>query len=107
MFVGEYAGLPVSLTTVAQSPLRNPLPSRFVSVTSWYAAAGTAASASFWSVSDSSPRLCTGFETKTEPTPVDEPEPGFAANAAPTRIAPAAIAAPNRSMLLFKRPPFR
>jgi hypothetical protein len=34
VFVGEYAGLPVSETTVAQSPFRNPEPSRFVSVTS-------------------------------------------------------------------------
>jgi len=33
VFVGEYAGLPISLTTLAQSPRRYPLPSRFVSVT--------------------------------------------------------------------------
>jgi hypothetical protein len=47
-----------------------PVPSRFASVTVWYAATGTAASESFWSVSVSSPRLCTGFGTNTEAVPV-------------------------------------
>jgi hypothetical protein len=68
VLVDENAAFPVSVTTSAKSPRRNPLPSTFVSATSWYAACGTAASASFWSVSDSSPRLCTGFVTKTLPT---------------------------------------
>ncbi len=48
-------------------------------MTSQYAAAGTAASESFWSVSDSLPSDCTGFDTKTRPVPVDDPDPGFAA----------------------------
>src|SRR5262245_19465093 len=66
----------------AQSPRRNPEPSRFVSVTARYAAAGTAPAASFSSVRPWSPRSCTGFGAKTRPLPSVEPDPGFVANAA-------------------------
>jgi hypothetical protein len=51
-------------------------------------------------VSDSFPRLCTGFDTKTEPTPVSPPGPGFFAIAAPTTTTLAAMAMPNATMTL-------
>ena len=77
MFVGEYAGLPVSLThgrvVAAQEPAAVEVRQRDVVV----GRRGTAASESFWSVSDSSPRLCTGFETNTEAVPVELPGPGL------------------------------
>ena len=61
-------------------------------MTLWYAAAGTAASESFWSVSDSFARLCTGLGTKTEAEPTDDPGPVFAAEPTAATATPTAIA---------------
>src|SRR4051794_17298495 len=88
----------------AKSPCRKPLPSRFVSCTSWYAADGTAVSESFWSVSVSSPSDCTGFGMNTDPTPVVLPDPGFVA-AAPATIVSAASTATIATPVLRMDPP--
>ena len=52
-------------------------------------------------MSDSSPRLCTGFEMKTEPVPVELPEAVIAAAATVKATTPMATA--NALMRMLRR----
>ena len=76
-----YAGAPVADWTLAHDPRRYPDPSRLRSCTMAYALAGTAVSASFWSVRLWSPLDCTGLTLKTCAVPVVDPLPGLSAAA--------------------------
>ncbi len=71
-------------------------------MTSWYAAAGTALSASFWSVRVSMASDWTGLVTNTEPVAV-APVPVPAAGAAVAAPTPASSRAPADTVAMIVR----
>ena len=82
MLVGEYAGLPVSLRTFAQSPTRKPLPSRFVKRDAAVGRlqggiVGVLLVGQHWFCS-----WATGFGKKTVPEPVEPVARGLVAEVA-------------------------
>jgi hypothetical protein len=58
-------------------------------------------------VSDSSPRLWTGFDTNTDAVPIETPEPGLPAVAAATQTAAIVSTAMSASVLLLTLLPLR